>query len=188
MTTQITSPRGQKMIGYLAKEFYQNNDEFTALIQSEGQEFDKLKQAIDEILDQFYVRTATWGLGKWELELGLIPVPELTNQERQDRIVSRLRGTGTATINIVKQVAESYEKGAIEVAEDHAAYTIYVLFVDTVGIPSNINDLKAAVRAVVPANLAIEYQYKYNTYAVLSIFNHNALIGYTHEQLRTSKI
>jgi hypothetical protein len=33
--------------------------------------------------------------------------------------------------------------------------------VDTTGIPSNIEDLKAIVRELVPAHLAIAYEYNY---------------------------
>ena len=176
------------MFGYLNKEFYESNDEFTALLQSEGLEFDKLKLAIDETLNQFYVRTATWGLDRWETELGLSPAPLLTNQERQDRIVSKLRGFGTATIRIIKRVAESYDNGEIDVVENCPEYMIKIVFVDTRGIPSNIADLKTALRDIIPAHLYIEYQYRYNTYGDLEGYTHTFLHSFTHTQLRSSSI
>ncbi|GAW29173.1 YmfQ family protein, partial [Carboxydocella sp. ULO1] len=156
----ITSVRGQEMLTYLPP-YYETSRIIRAVLQAEGTEFDKLRQALDETLNQFFVCTATWGLDRWEKELGLPVTPDQPEAERRDKIVSRLRGYGTATIAVVKQVAESYDKGAVNVVEDHAAYTITIRFVDTTGVPPNLDDLKTAVRAVVPAHLAIMYEYNF---------------------------
>lgn len=156
----ITSVRGQEMLNYLPR-YYETSRVMRALLQAEGAEFDKLRQALDEVLDQFFVRTATWGLDRWEEELGLPVTPDQPEAERRDKIMSRLRGYGAATISVVKQVAEAYDKGAIDIVEDFAAYTITVHFVDTTGVPPNLDDLKAAVRAVVPAHLDIKYEFNY---------------------------
>jgi hypothetical protein len=131
-----------------------------AILQVQGAELDKLRQALDELLAQFFVDTATWGLSIWEQMLGLPPADDETLDERRDRIKSKIRGYGTATIRAIKNVAESYDKGIIDVAEDFSKYTV-IRFVDTTGIPSNIEDLKAIVRELVPAHLAIEYEYNY---------------------------
>lgn len=156
----ITSTRGQEALTYLPR-YYETSRVMKAILQAEGAEFDKLRQALDETLNQFFVSTATWGLDRWESELGLPPASDQPDAERRDRIISRLRGYGTATIRIVKQVAESYDKGAVDVIEDFAVYTVTIRFVDITGIPPNIDDLKAAVRAVVPAHLDIRYEYNY---------------------------
>lgn len=157
---QIISARGQEMLTYLPT-YYETSRIMRALLQAEGAEFDKLRQALDEVLDQFFVRTATWGLDRWEEEVGLTVTPDQPEAERRDKIISRLRGYGTATISVVKQVAEAYDKGAIDIVEDFPAYTITVQFVDTTGVPPNLDDLKAAVRALVPAHLEILYEFNY---------------------------
>lgn len=156
----ITSTRGKEMLSYLPP-YYETSRVMRSILQAEGAEFDKLREALDETLNQFFVNTATWGLDQWEEELGLPITPDQLDAERRDKIISRLRGHGTATIYIVKNVAESYDKGAIDIVEDHAAYTITVHFVDTTGVPPNLDDLKAAVRAVVPAHLDILYEFNY---------------------------
>ncbi len=148
------------MLTYLPR-YYETSRVMRTLLEAEGLELDKLRLALDETLNQFFVNTATWGLDRWEEELGLPVTPDQPEAERRDKIVSRLRGYGTATIAVVKQVAESYDKGAIDVVEDHAAYTITVHFVDTIGVPPNLDDLKGAVRAVVPAHLDILYEFNY---------------------------
>lgn len=156
----ITSTRGKEMLSYLPK-YYETSRMMRALLEAEGLEFDKLRQALDETLNQFFVRTATWGLDRWEEEIGLPVTHDQPVAERRDKIESRLRGYGTATISVVKQVAEAYDKGAIDIIEDHSAYTITVRFVDTTGVPPNLDDLKAAVRAMVPAHLDILYEFNY---------------------------
>lgn len=158
--SDITSIRGQEMLTYLPP-YYETSRVMKTILQTEGIEFDKLRQALDETLNQFFVRTATWGLDKWEEEIGLPIMPDQLEAERRNKIISRLRGYGTATILVVKQVAEAYDKGTIDVIEDFSCYSITIQFVDTAGIPPNLDDLKAAVRAVVPAHLEILYEFNY---------------------------
>lgn len=157
---EIVSEAGKRLLTYLPP-YYETSRIMRSILQVEGAEFDKLRQALDETLNQFFVRTATWGLDRWEEEVGLPVTPDQPEAERRDKIISRLRGYGTATISVVKQVAEAYDKGAIDIVEDHAAYTVTVHFVDTTGVPPNLDDLKAAVRAVVPAHLEILYEFNY---------------------------
>lgn len=156
----ITSQRGQRMLTYLPK-YYESSRVIASVLQAEGAEFDKVRVALDSTLDQFFARTATWGLETWEKELGLSLAPGQPGSERRDRIVSRLRGTGTATIRVIKEVAESYDNGTIDVIEDHAEYAVTVRFVDTLGVPPNIDDLLNAVRAVLPAHLDLLYEFNY---------------------------
>ena len=147
------------MLTYLPR-YYENSRVMRAILQAQGAELDKLRQALDEVLAQFFVDTATWGLSIWEQMLGLPPADDETIEERRDRIKSKIRGYGTATIRTIKKVAESYDKGIIDVAEDFSKYTV-IRFVDTTGIPSNIEDLKKIVRELVPAHLANEYEFNF---------------------------
>lgn len=156
----MTSGHGPRMLASLPR-YYETSRVIGAIMDTEGQELDLLSEALTETLDQFYARTAEWGLPLWEKEYNLSVAPGQPVKERQDQLVSRIRGTGTATLRIVKEVAEAYDNGSIDVLEHHAAYTVTIRFVDTTGVPPNLDDLKAAVRAVLPAHLAVEYSYNY---------------------------
>ncbi|KFZ41865.1 putative phage tail protein, partial [Anoxybacillus sp. KU2-6(11)] len=46
--------------------YYQDIREFPNLIGTENEEVEQLSATIDEVLEQFYVDTATWGLSHWE--------------------------------------------------------------------------------------------------------------------------
>ena len=154
------------MLSYLPG-LYQDSRVTAERLQAEGVEFDSLRQALDETLDQFFVRTSTWGLDQWESELGLVPAADEPDSERQDRIVSRIRGTGTCTISVVTAVAEAYDQGSVEVTEQAPLYQVTVEFIDTRGVPPNIDDLKAAVEAIIPAHLQVIYQYRYTLWSEL---------------------
>jgi hypothetical protein len=128
---------------------------------ADGVEVDALNVAISESLAQAFARTATWTLDIWEHDLGLPAIPGFTETQRQDRIVSKLRGTGTATPAVVLSVAMAYEQGAVEIVEDFNGYHVYFRFQDTRGLPAALIDLQRALREVVPAHLQITYEFSY---------------------------
>ncbi|MEF3302387.1 DUF2313 domain-containing protein [Paenibacillus sp. GYB003] len=148
------------MLSYLPR-YYDTSRAIRSLLQGEGNELNQLHEALNGILLQLYVRTADWGLDQWEKEMGLSFDAGKTNNARRDQIVSRLRGYGTATGRVVREVAEAYDGGAIDVIENFAGSAIVIKFVDTRGIPQNLEDCKEALRAVVPAHLDIGFEFRY---------------------------
>ncbi|GEO26219.1 hypothetical protein AAC03nite_20040 [Alicyclobacillus acidoterrestris] len=174
----LTSPSGQDMLGYVTP-IYGNSRYMQSVYQAEGLQFDSLMATITDILNQFYVDTATWALSQWESELNLAPNDSLTTDQRRQRIKSKLRGYGTATTALIKTVAQAYERGEVDVIEDFAKYTVHIRFVDVLGIPSNISDLQTALRAIIPAHLDIVYEYQYVVYSDIDG-------KYTYDQLDSS--
>ncbi|GAA3410345.1 hypothetical protein GCM10020370_54330 [Paenibacillus hodogayensis] len=148
------------MLSFLPR-YYEFSRVIHSVMQSEGCEFDQLYALLTGLLDQQYVRTADWGLDKWERELGLSPDEGKTVQARRDRIVSRLRGFGTATLKAVREVAEAYDGGSIEIIENFAESRVIIKFIDTRGIPPNLKDCQEALRAVLPAHLDLAYEFRY---------------------------
>jgi uncharacterized protein YmfQ (DUF2313 family) len=160
--SELTSPRGLAMQRWLPDNVYGRSRLVAALLQGEGAEFDAIRAAMGETVEQWFVDTATWGLARWEAELGISPLPGASLQQRRELILARRRGFGTATLAQIKAVASSFAGGEIDLAEDYEAYTLYVIFVGLGGVPLNVQDLMDAVRAIVPANLAIAYLYRYS--------------------------
>jgi hypothetical protein len=150
------------MIGYMPT-FYEECREMMAIVETEGEELDQLRSAIDEVLDQFFVDTSTWGLDIWEKELSITVDLNKPLAERRSVVKSKLRGTGTVTFELLKNVAESYDNGAIEVSDTPGEYSIEIKFVDTLGLPTNLDDLKDAIEEVKPAHLAVTYTFRYLT-------------------------
>lgn len=120
---------------------------------------DKLINAVEDHLQQLDVATATWGLSLWETRYGITPPKTADIAARRSNILSRMRGTGTATTALVQSVADAWKNGEVKVGE--TAESVILTFVNTMGIPDDINALVRAVRAVVPAHLLIEYDFRY---------------------------
>ncbi|GBF35486.1 phage-like element pbsx protein XkdT [Desulfocucumis palustris] len=156
----LTSPRGKAMLANCPK-YYETSRVFKSYLQAVGPELDQFKQGVKEILDQWFARTASWGLDRWEEELGLVNYVGKPDKQRQDRIVSKIRGVGMVTIQLVKAACEAYDGGAVEVTEQPELYQFTVKFVDTYGIPPNLEDLKNAIEDIKPAHLAVSYNFRY---------------------------
>jgi hypothetical protein len=149
------------MLAYVPK-FIQQVQAYKAVIDAQGAEFDTLRTNIEDILKQFYVETATeWGLDLWEQMLDLKSYAGKPLDQRRSRIISKLRGMGTVTISLIKNVAESYVNGTVEVAENTSEYGFTIKFIDTRGVPPNLDDLKNAIEEIKPAHLAVEYKFRY---------------------------
>lgn len=171
-------------------DFLRGSQVFVSLLDAVGTEFNQYRANIEDVLKQFYVETATeTGLALWEQMLGLSSYAGKSLDQRRSRIISKLRGMGTVTVSLIKNVAESYVYGTVEVTENPAAYSFTVKFVDSRGIPPNLDDVKAAIEEIKPAHLAVAYQFSYTTWGELNTWGEtwgdlNAL-GLTWGTLKT---
>ncbi|WP_019420200.1 YmfQ family protein [Paenibacillus sp. OSY-SE] len=156
----ISSPRGQEMFSYLPV-YYETSRVLRADMNAKGAEMDLLVRTLSETLEQFFVRSATWGLDRWEMELG-IPT-ELTKPIKQRRAVveSKLRGAGKFSGRLVKNVAEAYDGGTVDIAFQPSVWSFTVKFIDTLGVPPNLDDLKSIIEEIKPAHLAVKYEFSY---------------------------
>ncbi|KQY91630.1 phage portal protein [Paenibacillus sp. Root52] len=154
----LTSEKGREMFSFLP-QYYETSRVMQADMHSKGTEMDSLYQALDETLDQFFVRTATWGLGYWEQELGIETDRLKPVEQRRAVVESKLRGAGKFSGRLVANVAEAYVGGKVDVSFQPEAWSFTVSFVDTMGIPPNIDDLKWAIDDLKPAHMAVEYEY-----------------------------
>lgn len=149
---------------------------------------DALLAAKTDLFAQMNVLTATWGLTAWEKALGLETDVSKSNTYRRERIMSKLRGAGTTTTALIKNVAESFSNGEVAIIEHNGESKFDVKFIGTVGRPPNMEDLTAAIEDIKPAHLAYTYIYVYNANQSLKASTHAQLTAYTHYQLRNEVI
>lgn len=180
----MLSVRGLEMLGYLPG-YYGGSRIMRSLIDTQGMELDQFRVALDGILNQFYVATATWGLERWERELGIAVDPAKPVEQRRSVILSKMRGIGSVTTSLLQSVAEAYDGGSVEVTADPGQYRFIVKFVDTLGVPPNLADLKAVIEEIKPAHLAVEYVFTYFLYSDLagSGKTYGDLTGYTYNEI-----
>jgi hypothetical protein len=137
------------------------------IITQEASEIAAINTAINSILEQNYVNTATWGLARWERIFGITTDEAKPIEQRRSVIKAKLRGVGTVTPALVESVAEAYDNGNVMVTENNATYTVTITFVSTLGVPPNLTDIQSAIRDILPAHLAVNFVFRYLTYAEL---------------------
>ncbi|RED64678.1 YmfQ family protein [Cohnella lupini] len=184
----LTSVRGKEMMGYLP-EFYATSRSMQSILASQGKELDDIIDEVAQKLDQQFVQTATWGLDQWERELGIETNSSKPVEQRRSVIYSKIRGVGTVTTRLIKRVAEAFDGGQVDVIPEEEAYSFTVKFIDTLGIPPNLDDLKAAIEEIKPAHLSVDYSFTYTTFGALQesglTFGDIENIGITFGQLET---
>ncbi|MFB5267076.1 putative phage tail protein [Paenibacillus enshidis] len=152
--------KSQILKGYLPS-YYNDFVEMGRLTDSEGAELELLEKQISELLDQYYPESATWGLERYEKDLQINTIPDKPFEQRRSVIISKMRGSGKVSAQLIKEMAEAYDGGQVDVSVQPADYTFTIHFIDTIGIPPNLNDLKEALEEIKPAHLAIGYTFRY---------------------------
>ncbi len=115
----------------------------------------------DFTLEQLFPSTASgWGLELWERAWGIPVDGTQTVQRRRERILARVKGTGTTTLEVIRGIAESFSTYPVEVVEEPAQYRFSIWYVGTIGEVAHQEDLVAAINALKPAHLAWDVKYQ----------------------------
>jgi uncharacterized protein YmfQ (DUF2313 family) len=153
-----------KVKGYIAP-LYAADITTSTILDSGASELQSFEDNIADVLNQFFVDTATWGLANWESFLGIKTDPSKPDSDRRSVIKAKIRGTGTVTIDLIKNVALSFTNGNVDVTEQNSQYQFTIKFIDALGVPPNLDDFKAAIEEIKPAHLSVIYSFRYLTIA-----------------------
>jgi hypothetical protein len=137
------------------------------IIDQEAEELTRLSASAYDVLDQFYIGSATWGLTRWEKIFGITTDPTKTYEQRREVLRGKLRGVGRVTAELIENVASAYANGEVDVTPNIATYTLTITFVGVFGVPAQIDILKETLREITPAHLSIDYVFRFFTYAEL---------------------
>ena len=85
-----TSSSAKQMLSYVSDGFYENSYVGKWLFQVMGEEYDTAKKYVEELPDQFFPETATWGLCYHEMKWQL-PVREHLSYEERRRLIYQKR-------------------------------------------------------------------------------------------------
>ena len=141
--------------------YYRKSKVMNDLIYSIENEFERLKQEIILTENQFFVILSARDIKYHEEDVGLVPDTSADIETRRGRVLSKLRGTGTVTKTMMKNVAASFVNGDIEIIEYPSEYCFAVKFTSKTGVPYNIADIQAMIEEIKPAHLAVEYIFTY---------------------------
>ena len=98
--------------------------EFQAIVDSEGNEFDMMKTALQSVTDNAYLTTMDEGrVEAWEKLLNIKPIENSTLDDRRDTIVARIRGQGKLNTELISSIVNAFTGGtAISYIVDSTLY------------------------------------------------------------------
>lgn len=126
---------------------------------------DSNSEVIDQYKNLYFVDTATWGLESFEKELGITSDLEKSYESRRAVIQAKWRGAGKLTLDVIDSICDSWKNADVDVQFDEGI--ISIKFVDTGGIPENLEDLKEQIENVKPAHIPVMWLFSYLTWDML---------------------
>lgn len=145
----------------LLPDYYRGNSTMEKLQSILTADINMMSNNLNETINQCFIETATNLLSRYETLYGLQVDVTKPYTFRRERIKAKIRGIGTVTATMIKNVAESFTNGQIEVIEHNSESSFEVKFTNIIGIPPNFDDLEAALELIKPAHLALIYAYSY---------------------------
>lgn len=164
--------------------FWADFQEMVLLQDGISNELGRLQFYLDDLLDQYFVETATWGLDLWEQFLGLSTDRLKSFERRREIVKAKLRGAGTSTKAMMKNVAEAFSGGEVKIIEHAREYRFEVQFIGIKGIPQNMAGLTQAIEEIKPAHLAFSFKYTYTWWDSLKQLTWNNAAQMTWDELR----
>ena len=147
--------------------------EFKILYNIVEEEIALLRWNIRSILDQCFIDTSTWGLALWEDSYDVKTDINKSYEERREILKAKKRGQGTLTTKMLKETAEAFSGGEVDVIEHPEAYSFTVKFIGIKGIPRNLAAFKDMIDTIKPAHLAYDFKF---TYTAWNMLNQNNLL------------
>lgn len=165
--------------------YYNRKTGFMQDIQNSiSQEAGRLYYANKDTLDQVFIDSATWGLDIWEQELGIETDILKTYESRREAIIGKLRGSGTVTERMLKNIALALTNAEITIIENYDNYSFIIKFIGIKGIPPNIPNFINMIEAIKPAHLGYSIEYTYSWWDNLKALTWDEINAYTWNKIR----
>lgn len=174
----------RQLIEYLPPVI-RNVREYKAIMNNGEQvEISALWDAVDAAFNDQFVSSATVnGVERWEKILDIKPRGTDSLNARKFRILSRLNEQLPYTLPVLKNMLQSLcgEEGySVEVENDLYTLKVKIALV----AKSNFDDVAVLLNRVVPANMVIELELKYNTWGTLKEFTWGFLKTKTWKEIK----
>lgn len=169
-------------------QFVADFREMGAVYRTEGYELGTLQNTLRDQADQCFVKTATWGLLLWEKEYGIKTNLSLSYEQRREIILAKMRGQGTTTVEMIRNVAIAFSGGEVEVIEDNPHYHFTVRFVGLYGIPRNMQAFISMLEEIKPAHLGYSFEYRFVIWNELRPYDWDEMKPYTWDGIRVKEI
>lgn len=140
--------------------FVSQDQEIQTLLSVESKEHDRQRELLTEILKQFFVHSATWGLDAWEKVFAIYSKPNESYELRRAKIYAKLRSKQISTVQFLAQLASKFfpEQAKVEIKERNPKNLFY-LIANYTALDNDYFALRDAIETYKPAHLAMIIQH-----------------------------
>jgi len=125
-------------------------------------QFDSSNSVQESSEFELFIDTAVRALQLHARDLGVSIGSGLTLKEQRELITAYYRATFEQTNDeTIKSVASSFSGGNVVINPTTTEGVFELKFVDTIGVPSNMEGLKNALDIIIPAHLQFIFAYSY---------------------------
>ncbi len=158
--------------------------DFVAIDEVENPEFKVLNERIQNLIDDQFIQTAKErGIARRERMLSISTFSDDTLETRRFRVLSRwneqLPYTYKVLINRLNQLCG---ENGYTVSLNSGQYALNIKIALTK--KRMFDEVKLLSRKMIPSNIIIKVELRYNQHSKLASFTHRQLSAYTHAQLR----
>ena len=137
--------------------FVRQMREMAELFRAEQPEIDRMEAYLIQVLEQFYIKSATWALEDWEMEFGLPVDSTLTLRQRRARVLARLNSNPPATVRMLENlVLQTLSANMVTIVEHPEQYS-FDIYVNTDYLVETFEIADEAVRLARPAHLSYKF-------------------------------
>ena len=172
------------LIDYLP-EFLREVKEYKAILTDAVEpEVVKLFQAIDDVLNDQFIETASeYSIARWEKMLKIAPKSTYTLDDRKFAILTKMNEQPPYTMEALKQKLEYLcGKNGYSVEVDVEKFILKVRIALT--SRNSFDDVCALLERIVPSNMIIDASLMYNQHKAFAKYTNGQLTAYTHDQMR----
>ena len=133
--------------------FILKDETISNILKVESDEHERQRLELIDLLKQFFVSSATWGLEKWENLLGVIPDNGDTIPQRRARIYAKLQGRQISTVAFLERLCKLFmsDSSIVRIVEDNEHYMFRILQEN--GSILYYDDMIDAINTYKPAHL-----------------------------------
>lgn len=174
----------EKLIANLNK-IYRNDKYIDNIMGAAGIDLKEVEEDIKTVGTEFFFDTMDKaGIDIYSRQLDITTTGEL--EDKRNQIEAKWKTTGKCDLELLQDIANSWRNGQVEIKFLNGI--IQVTFNSLVGVPEDLEGLKAAIKEAKPAHLGINYSFKYRTFGMVKALGQTTQYwkdkGYTYTQLR----
>ena len=166
----------------------QEIEEFQEMANTENIEFEGLQDAIENLIDDQFIQTATErGIARREKIYKITPFADDSLETRRFRVLARENDKLPYTYRVLENKLNQLcgENGYV-MTLNAGEYTLNIKI--ELVVKRMFDEVDKLVRKMAPSNLVITVELRYNQHLTLAKFTHAQLSQYTHKELREEVI